>query len=183
MIRNELYLRGVVISIAFLHLALISPVGSEPDRIQSTLEEIEKIHSEGKYSSTIAVLEKLQYLRPYHDKISIRYAVALIYREDSVREEDYIEGCKTAAQILQGVIDLHAGNIAPGSRGEIAVIHFYRGLALWFSDQMNSALEEFHISYKMDPELREAVYNQAAILHELQKYRESQSMMELYLKL
>jgi tetratricopeptide (TPR) repeat protein len=181
LIRYDCLIRNVIISLLVLFCIIFTySIRSESDLTQNVLEENEKLHTEGKYSPTIPILEKLYHTRPYYDRIAIRYALALLYREDSISESDYSEGCRKAAKIFKEVIELHKGNIAAGKTEQVAMIHFYRGLALWFSRQPGNALQEFHISYQLNPDNSEAIYNQAVILYETEKYLESQNIMNLY---
>ena len=173
---------AVKIYSVFLFFLLFNSLFSKPSSGQDTLKEIESLHARGEYSSSLSILEKIYRIRPYHDRIVIMYGMALLFREDSISEDEYIEGCRIAANLFQDVIELHNANLAQGKTGQLALLHFHKALALWFSNQPDQAIGEFKISYKLNPGINEALHNQSIILLESGKYTESMRTMESYKK-
>ncbi|MDH5657674.1 MAG: hypothetical protein OEZ34_17295 [Spirochaetia bacterium] len=169
-------------SIVLLAVNLISlnSLYSQTDRIQSVLADVSEKHSRGVYKSTIPDLKKILNLRPYHDRILIHYAIALMYQENPISEEEYIVDCRKASELLLKVIHLNQANLKAGFTDQLALLYFYRGLSLWFSGQPDQALHEFSLSIKYDPSLFQAVFNQAVILMEMGRMQEFNMKIQEY---
>jgi len=172
--------RIVFLFLFILYVISNSPLFSKPDKIGQVIAEMEDLQKSGKYASTVSTLEKINKIRPYHDRVSILYGIALLYREDSVSEDEYLEGCRISARIFQHVIEMHQGMHARKFNNQLTLLHFYRALALWFSGQSEHAIAEFKISYDLNPSLKEALYNQSIIMLEQGKSAESRRIMEKY---